>query len=84
MGVVQSPLAHYSLSPGFAGEPTGTKNWVGVCKGQFEKTGICQRQGCARANLRSLLAVGWEGQVLGLMQELKLPEMPAFSFISDA
>jgi hypothetical protein len=46
MGVAQSPLACYSFSPGFADEPIGTKSWVEVCKGQFEKTGVSEAGVC--------------------------------------
>jgi hypothetical protein len=55
--VAQSPLARYCLSSGFMGKPIGTKSWVGMCKGQFEKTGVCRRQECARPSLRSFLVV---------------------------
>jgi hypothetical protein len=54
--VFPSPHWFAALSPGFRDEPAGTKSWVGVCKGQFEESSCC-RGG---------------GQVLGLLQELKL------------
>jgi hypothetical protein len=55
-----------------------------VCKCQFEETGLYGRQEeCARVGFRSLLVVGQEGEILGLVQKLKLPAVTGFSLISD-
>jgi hypothetical protein len=35
--VLPSPHCLDTLSLGFGGEPVGTKSWVAVCKGRFEK-----------------------------------------------
>jgi hypothetical protein len=40
------------------GEPVGTESWIVVCRGQFEKTGICRRQECVWASLKKLVYVG--------------------------
>jgi hypothetical protein len=51
--------------PGFTGEPIGSKSWVGVSKGQFEKTGVCGRQEYERTGLRKQVYAGGRRNVQG-------------------
>jgi hypothetical protein len=63
--VLPSPHWLATLSPGFAGKQIGTKSWVGVSKGWFEKTGVCEKQECATAGLRKEVYEGGRRNVQG-------------------